>query len=305
MKSLTKDQLDKVRKWIYRNARPVDLARYQYHFENGDRNNILRALASYQNHDGGFAYGIEPDFWNPNSSPTAVCIAFNILREVDYFNSCDPVIVASMDYLDSGKHFGENGWRGIIPSNNDYLHAGWWHYNEETWELCPTTALSGFIIRTADKGSSIYKKAMGLTEENLQALFTDQPDRASATSSYALLLSDLRKANLDTQFNLDKLEMCLHKPVSDEIVRDESEWFEYTQRPSNFITSPDSPFYQENADIMNRELDFIVDTINQDGVWDIYWRYSEDSGFIVCENWWKADIAIKRLLLLKGFCRLG
>ena len=32
---LTNRDFDAIRRWIYRNARPLELARWQYHFENG------------------------------------------------------------------------------------------------------------------------------------------------------------------------------------------------------------------------------------------------------------------------------
>lgn len=60
---------EKARQFVYRNARPVDLARWQYHFEGGSREAVLTALACYQNPDGGFGHALEADAWNPNSTP--------------------------------------------------------------------------------------------------------------------------------------------------------------------------------------------------------------------------------------------
>lgn len=50
------DILEKAKKFIYRNARLLDLARWKYHFENGFANDVLNCLSMYQNDDGGFAY---------------------------------------------------------------------------------------------------------------------------------------------------------------------------------------------------------------------------------------------------------
>lgn len=36
---------EKAKTFIYRNARPLDLARFQYHFENGSKENVLHVLA--------------------------------------------------------------------------------------------------------------------------------------------------------------------------------------------------------------------------------------------------------------------
>jgi hypothetical protein len=46
---------EKARTFIYRNARPLDFARWQYQFENGSKEAVLNALSFYQNEDGGLA----------------------------------------------------------------------------------------------------------------------------------------------------------------------------------------------------------------------------------------------------------
>ena len=37
------------KQFILQNARPVDLAVYQYHFENGSNNKVIDELSKYQN----------------------------------------------------------------------------------------------------------------------------------------------------------------------------------------------------------------------------------------------------------------
>lgn len=46
------------RNFVYRNARPLELARWKYLFEGGSREEVLTALASYQNDDGGFGLSL-------------------------------------------------------------------------------------------------------------------------------------------------------------------------------------------------------------------------------------------------------
>ena len=36
--------LKRAQAYVYRHARPIDLARWQYHFEGGSRENVLHAL---------------------------------------------------------------------------------------------------------------------------------------------------------------------------------------------------------------------------------------------------------------------
>ena len=57
--------------FIKENARPVDLAVFEYFFEGKENKNVVEELRKYQNEDGGFGRGLEADCWNPNSSPIA------------------------------------------------------------------------------------------------------------------------------------------------------------------------------------------------------------------------------------------
>ena len=79
---LTNQDFDAIRRWMHRNARPLDLARWQYHFESGSAEAVLQSLSAYQNEDGGFGHGLEADCWNPASAPMQTWAAACILREL-------------------------------------------------------------------------------------------------------------------------------------------------------------------------------------------------------------------------------
>lgn len=74
---------NKAKEFIYKNARPLDFARWQFLFEDGSRENVLSILKMYQNEDGGFGHALEADCWNPDSSPVQTWAATQIIREVD------------------------------------------------------------------------------------------------------------------------------------------------------------------------------------------------------------------------------
>ena len=63
MKTLTEEMQCRIRRWIERNARPLEWALYRQKFENGSESAVLEALSAYQNPDGGFGYALEPDDW--------------------------------------------------------------------------------------------------------------------------------------------------------------------------------------------------------------------------------------------------
>jgi hypothetical protein len=63
---LNKSDFQEIRSWVFRNARPLEFALWQYHFENRSKENVLSALAMYQNDDGGkYAkeFAISENWW--------------------------------------------------------------------------------------------------------------------------------------------------------------------------------------------------------------------------------------------------
>lgn len=72
---------------MYQNARPLDLALWQYHFENGSRDTVLSILQCYQNSDGGFGNTIDPDNWNPDSTAYNAQIVIKMLRQIDFVDA--------------------------------------------------------------------------------------------------------------------------------------------------------------------------------------------------------------------------
>lgn len=61
MQMMSTQAIEEIRRWMYRNARPIELAQWQYHFENGSSQNVLYALSAFQNEDGGFGHALDCD----------------------------------------------------------------------------------------------------------------------------------------------------------------------------------------------------------------------------------------------------
>ncbi len=99
MKKLTAQAILEIRLWMHRNARPVDLAVWQYHFEGGSADAVLKELTYYQNADGGFGSALEPDCWNPDSSPYTTLQAIRILLAIGCGDRNQPVIKEAFRYL--------------------------------------------------------------------------------------------------------------------------------------------------------------------------------------------------------------
>lgn len=312
MKKLTLEDYQQMRLWIYRNARQIELAIWQYYFENGNKEAVLSALSFYQNDDGGFGHALEADNWNPNSSPYTTLAAINILKDIKFTDKQHPIIQGIFKFLESGVYCSENGWYFNIPSNNDYAHAPWWNYNMEANAvegIGVTAEIASFILRYANEDSEIYQKALAFSDAIIHKLSTSEYYGDMGIGGYCILLDSIRQAKLTNRFDCNLLTERLTRLVHDSIERDTSKWSQYSVRPSNYINSPESIFYKGNEDIVSKELDYIIETRPQNGVWDIPWSWFENNDkyakeFAISENWWKVSKAIHKINLLNNFNRL-
>lgn len=308
MKILSKKSFEEIRLWVYRNARHIDLAIWQYEFENGNSDAILSALSLYQNDDGGFGNAIEPDCWNPNSSPYATLDAISKLNNIAFADTSHPIIHGIFKFLESGAHCVENGWLFNIPSNDNYPHAPWWTYDPKANEYEHTGVTAGlvcFVLQFAEKESSLYRKAFTFAEKMLTKFKEPSNKGDMGLTGYCMLLEKIEQLELTKQLDISYLSANIKKHTDEAIVRDISKWVNYSVRPSQFVLSPDSLFYTGNEDIVNQELDYLIDTRPKNGVWGITWQWGKyPNEFAISENWWKAARATGTLLHLKKFGRL-
>ncbi|MHA6533379.1 hypothetical protein [Paenibacillus sp. BAC0078] len=309
MKKLKTTEFQEIRQWMYRNARPIDLAIWQYHFESGSKEAVLLALSAYQNSDKGFGLALEADNWNPNSSPYATGKAIAILDEIGISDLEHSYVEGILEYLDNCEYFSETGWPFTIPSNNDFPHAPWWTYSEQNNAdngFHATAGLVGFIFQAADRSSGLYKKALTLGDKMMDKIRQSGQIEVHELGGYCTFLRGVERAKLTDRYDCVFLADRLEKLVDEAIERDPGKWPVYSMRPSMYISSPASIFYKGNEEVVGKELEYILESRNDEGVWEITWKWADyPKEFVVAENWWKAHWAIHNVLLLRNFDRIG
>ncbi len=302
MKSTT---FKKAQTFMYRNARPLDLVRFQYHFENGSKEAVMRVLAYYQNEDGGFGHAVEADCWNPNSIPLHSNTAGEIIRQIDFEDAKHPVIQGLLKWYAGGEHFNGKSWAITAESSNHYPHAPWWH--TESVSSCHTdyngtAQIAGFIVRYAEKDSSLFRLGVQIANEAVFALSTDEIMDMHTCACYLKMAELFESANAEKYIPFDELKQKLHKSVHKLIVTDISKWSNYVCQPSCFFTSKESEYYSENKDIADYECEHIINTQLPDGSWNIAWSWKDyPEEWAISKNWWKGHGIIEKLRYLKGF----
>lgn len=238
-KKIPLDEFLRLRKLVWRGARPLDYTRWKFLFENGSCDDFLSVLSSYQNEDGGFGYNLECNNWNPDSSPYTVCIALDYLDITgDHASGIkDRIIAGIVRYLDSGAYLLDDGWVGMqgIPGNNEFAHMPWFHYNPgkaAKADIGVTRRLADFLLGHGDEDSHIYHKAESLKERYGQCgkvLLHGYPD-----------------------YDPEALNIREYDPAT---------YPSWLPLPVYFIDSPESSFYPECRRTVEMNLDTIVDSL--------------------------------------------
>lgn len=297
-----------VRNWIYRNAREIELTLWKYFFEEGRREDVLDALAVYQNEDGGFGHALEADNWNPHSSPYTTLHAINLLKSIGYTQINHPIYEGIIKYLHSEEHLMDYGWRFSIPTNDHYPHAPWWNYNEEanhTESIGLSAELASFVLENIDKDSALYKKVLNIVDILTGKMLYEESFGDMGIGGFIVLVDTLKRVMPDRN-NYSELQTRLTQLVKKSIEHDTSKWQFYGVRPSNYITSPNSIYYEDNKEIVHKELDYLLKSKPSGDVWGITWTWFDNMDkyakeFAVSENWWKAYKAIEKMRFLCNF----
>lgn len=299
-------EIEKSSNFVYKNARPLDLARWKFLFQDGSKNDVLSHLQIYQNPDGGFGHALEPDCWNPHSSPVQTWAATQIIKEISLEDQEHPIIQGILKYLASGADFDGHTWANTVPTNNDYPHAPWWGFYatpETTYN--PTASLIGFILKLADKNSNLFETTRVLAQEAFGYFISHYPlDAMHTVANYVDLYEYLLESENDDLLDMADFRRILQGQIRQVITYDTSKWtLEYVCKPSLFINKKTSDFYQENKAICDYECEFLAKTQEVDGNWAITWdwgAYPEE--WSISKNWWKSDLIIKNMKYLKAMC---
>jgi predicted acetyltransferase len=221
MKILSNKDYQRIRRWVYRYGKHLDITRWRYHFENGSKDDVIEALLFYQNEDGGFGHALEIDCWNPNSSPVCTFIAYRILEEIGCVNKDHPIIRGMMDFFEKGEYWTEHGCYWSIPSNNEYPVMPWYRFPNAPWfpNIWPPENYTNgdfidFVMKYFDKNSEIYNKALKIIDyrisimSNISTFLTfakSDIEQEIEINDWIGLINCLQKYNLRTTSECNQL----------------------------------------------------------------------------------------------------
>lgn len=289
--------------WMHRNTRELDLNIWKCLFENEDAAKVANAMLQYQNEDGGFGKGLDPDNWNENSVPYACLYAIETLNMVGFHDMKHPVYQGIKKYLESTDI---DQWIFTLESNKDYPHASFYNYNKEyndTESLGVIIYLIAFVIEYM-QGAKIYESVMKRLNYFIGKI-QDNDLGDMGPSGYITLIDTMDRVKIEG-YDYDDLRRRLNVVVNDRMQKDEKQWENYGYRPSDFIKSKDSYFLKGNEEVVEKECEFLLRTLPENDVWPVSWCWFENTAIypkqeVISLHFAKARKCIEKVCFLKEF----
>lgn len=302
---ISANRLAGARRFLHAQGRPLEAALFRYHFESAPREDVISSLALFQNPDGGFGQALEPDLRAPESSAIATSVALQVLRSLDAVDEDETLAGLARAYLLKTLRPALPGWR-IVPKTTDASpHAPWWQqagrpHDYDKFGLNPTAELLGYLYEWADH---IPEKRIGpITAAVMEALASRQ-----SLEMHDLLccLRLFATPGLPEALH-DTLEPALRTGIHQAVGLDREAWQSYGLRPLQVVEDPASPFLAGLESAVSTNLDYEIETQEEDGAWYPTWSWGDDYPQVwpVARREWAGVVTLRNLLRLRAFGRI-
>jgi hypothetical protein len=280
--------LEHARPFVYSEARLLDRHAFTAAFEDGDPHAVVAALAAYQNADGGFGHGLEPDTRTPTSQPLYVEVGLQYMADAGVVDHA--MVARACDFLASNAG-AEGATPILLPSYKAFPHAAHWERVDATPRISPNGGIAGLLHGLGVEHPYLARldafcwEALGELDDahdvSEATIFLGYvPDRARAVPIAERLIQSLPatpffKVNPAAEgYGLDAL---------------------------NFAPAPDSfcrQFFTDEA--IDHALEHRASQQQPDGGWPITWTPPGKAA----ASEWRAIVTVKTLRVLRAYGRL-
>jgi hypothetical protein len=268
----------------------------------------MAALVPYQNSDGGFGHGFEPDFRLDASSALCTTFALQTLTTAQVSTS-SPMVRNAMRYFQQSYDPTLSTWPLIPAHDNTAPRAPWWNYADETqksstdFRVNPLAEILGYFFRYGEGDAPEW--LMPLVHDVIE-YFAEQPVEKLQDMELSCALRLVDSPNLPETQRTALLSMLL--PIAGQMVqRTPDAWANYGLQPYQIATSPTSPFLPIVADVIDANLDYLITHQGNDGAWQPTWSWFGQYSDVwpTAEREWKGVLTLGILHALRNFDRLA
>lgn len=305
MKRLSSTSVLLIDKHMEVEARPLERALYNYYFKKGDINSIVKELMIYQNSDGGFAHGLEPDFWTPESSALATSIGLKYLKIVEHLPKGKEMIKKAIAFLEKTYNEERKGWYSVPKSVNFYPHAPWWTYDENKEMTAidgdwgnPTAEIVGYL-----KHFKKYLVRLDIKEliENAINHYNHVSDLESEHEVYCYIrLYNNLKAKDQARIE-EKISHAVNSLMNPHM----DQWTTYVPMPINFVEYDSENMFNMRINDVNKNIDYIIDKLEEEEHIVPVWTWDDyEEAWDRARIYWTGVLTFETMLKLKKFGRI-
>jgi hypothetical protein len=297
---LTRARFAAAEAFVREAGRPLDAALLALTLRRGSPDRVLAALVTFQNADGGFGHGLEPDMTSPASSAIATSIGLRVLARLET-PARRPTVVAAIEWL-AGALDPEAGVWPIVGQDVELgPHAPWWTWSDELaagwngFRFNPTAEILAHLYRFRDLAPAAL---LTCAEAGLRYSLAETPLIENAYDlKCAIRLAESDGLPPDLARTLDGL---LRRSIAAHDAADEH------ASPFDAAPTPASPF----ADLVDGQIEpalaSLIAAQAEDGGWTPFW----DWGFVDAKAWakakadWRGQLTREALEVLLAFGRV-
>lgn len=306
MRRLVTDRYLRARAFLLDHARPLERAAFEHDFEGAPAWPVFDALARYQNPDGGFGHGLEPDARTGASGALATSVALHRLVEVRA-PADHPMVRGAVAYLEATLDPRSRTWRIVPEATADAPHAPWWaqaglHERFDGFELNPKADLVAHLFAL---GAVDHAWLDGLADDVVRAV---EARAAAGLEMHDLIgVAKLLDAPLLAPGARGRLRQLLVPLVEGAVGRTPEAWAGYGLRPLALAPHPDAALAGPLAGAVQAELDFVIERQADDGAWWPEWSWGDGAdaaAWAVARTEWAGMRTLDALRQLRAYGRL-
>lgn len=307
MRRLTTDRYLRARAFLHDRARPLERAAFEHEFEGGPAWPVFDALDPFQNPDGGFGHGLEPDARTGASGALATSVALRVLADVRA-PADHPTVRGAVAYLKATLDPNARTWRIVPEATAEAPHAPWWDAQGLAERF------HGFRLNPkADLVARLYALCDASEEPWLDGLADDVVREVEARDAGDLGMHDLLAAArlLDAPHVPPGVRARLVRALTPVAVatvgRTPDDWAGYGLRPLALAPRPDAALAPALAGPVSSELDHLVATQADDGAWWPVWTWgagAEADAWARARTEWAGMLTLDALRQLRAYGRL-
>lgn len=300
--TLSRERFAAGRDFVLANGRPLDAALLRHGLGEGSAEAAMVALIAFQNPDGGFGHGLEPDTRSPASTAIATSIGLRLLVRVGA-PAHHPTVVGAIDWLE-GALDRENGVWPIVGQDVELApHAPWWSWSEElaaSWNgfrFNPTAEILAHLYhwRAATPASVFESAEAGLR----RTLGETQSLEGAYDLKCAIRLAEADGLPADLAKPLDALvrrSVAAHDPADEHA------------SPFDAAPTPSSSFADLVDGRIEAALTSLIGSQAEDGGWiwnpDWAWGFVDKKAWADAHRDWRGWITRENLETLMAYGRV-